>query len=184
MEQEARDQALSIVREKRDVLLRERAELRKQRATLAERDRQIDRELADCVAAARVFGTVLELPDDDESDDPFKAVWSARVFRDLIHGSDEETKKAKPPMPKIKDIVLDRLKAAVPDGTRAAPIRDYIIETYGEQIHEKTVGMTLYRLAKKGLVHREGITWFFGPLLADTKNPGAVTPGSTSDDLE
>ena len=104
MEQEARDQALSIVREKRDLLLRERAGLRKHRATLAERDRQIDRELADCVAAARVFGTVLELPDDDEEDNPFKTLMR-EDFRTLFHGRGEETKKAKPPMPKVKDIV-------------------------------------------------------------------------------
>jgi hypothetical protein len=79
-----------------------------------------------------------------------------------------------PSRPPIKDIVLDRLKTAGPKGSKAAPIRDHIERVYGEKIHEKTVGMTLYRLAKDGLVRREGRTWF---LAQQAGSPGAVTPG-------
>jgi hypothetical protein len=86
-------------------------------------------------------------------------------------------------MPKVKDIVLDRLKAAGESGTKAAPIREYIVQTYGQEIHVKTVGMTLYRLLKEGVAHRKGIIWFFGPPPAETKNPGGETPG-LSDLLE
>ena len=87
-------------------------------------------------------------------------------------------------MPKIRDIVLDQLRAAGDSGQKAAPIQNYIEESYHTQLHEKTVGMTLWRLSKEGVVHRRGQTWFFGPqeeqpLPASTENPGAVTPGQT-----
>jgi hypothetical protein len=51
---------------------------------------------------------------------------------------------------------------------------------FGETIHEKTVGMTLYRMSKDGLVTRDGHTWFITqpPKCSNVVNPGGDTPGS------
>jgi hypothetical protein len=82
-----------------------------------------------------------------------------------------------PPMPRIRDIVLAKLKEAGQNGLRAKMIRDFIQETFKRDIHEKTVGMTLYRLSQDNLAYRVGITWFFGPAPPDAKNPGVTAPG-------
>jgi hypothetical protein len=81
------------------------------------------------------------------------------------------------PRPPIRAIVLERLVAAGDAGLKAADIRKYIEETYSAEIHEKTVGMTLYRLLKDEVVRREGHNWFIVPHKAETKNPGGETPG-------
>ena len=59
-------------------------------------------------------------------------------------------------------------------GSKAKPIQDYIEATYNTKIHDKTVGMTLYRLQKDDFVYRRGHTWF---IAEKAMNPGAVTPG-------
>jgi hypothetical protein len=77
----------------------------------------------------------------------------------------------------LRDVILERLKVAGSEGSKAAPIREFYERTFGKIIHEKTVGMTLYRLQNDGLVCREGHTWFLAPPKAETGNPGAETPG-------
>jgi hypothetical protein len=81
--------------------------------------------------------------------------------------------------PPIKQIAVDRLLATGEAGLRASDIREYIERTYPSStaIHEKTVGMTLYRLLKEGLVRRKGHVWFFVPPKAETKNPAGETAG-------
>lgn len=85
-----------------------------------------------------------------------------------------------PPMPRIKDIILEYLQMAHDlelGGVKAAEIRAHIENKYATTIHEKTVGMTLYRLLKDGKVRRQGHTWFFVPQTEETKNPGVEAPG-------
>ena len=72
--------------------------------------------------------------------------------------------------PPIRSIVLDQLNAAGPEGVKAADLRAYIERTFGDPIHEKTVGMTLYRLSQDGAVRRDGHTWF---LVNSQKSGGA-----------
>jgi hypothetical protein len=79
--------------------------------------------------------------------------------------------------PALREILLEQLKLAGSEGSKAALLRDYFQRSYGAVIHEKTVGMTLYRLLKDGLVHRDGHTWFFGPASVESENPGGETPG-------
>lgn len=81
------------------------------------------------------------------------------------------------PRPTVREVALMRLRAAGDKGAKAADIRDYFERTYGEVVHEKTVGMTLYRLLKANQVRRDGHIWFFGPPSAETKNPGVGAPG-------
>jgi len=182
---------------RRDALLRERRSIRENRQALAQRDREIDRELADCRAAARLFDlTDIEFPPDEREE----YMRIRAIENRLIHGARETAhvidtqpslsltpeiksisspKEVRRQMPRIKDIVLDCLKAAGPEGTKAAKIKRYIESTYLADIHEKTVGMTLYRLSqsKEKPVRREGQTWFFVPSKAETKNPGVDAPG-------
>jgi hypothetical protein len=75
-------------------------------------------------------------------------------------GPEIEPPSGGPPasMPTVREIALAQLRIAGDAGTRAAAIRDYIAQTYHHQVHEKTVGMTLYRLLKLGLARREGHT--------------------------
>jgi hypothetical protein len=202
----SKEHAMNVIHDKVDGLLRERRDIRQQRATLDQRDRAIDRDLADCVAAARVFGVPLELPPEpkegsagfplhifagewgrhrevatttlEKAQNEFERAFNAATVK--VTGAAPPAATPAVPMPKVRDIVLDQLEIAGSQGTKATPIRDYIEHTYNKDIHWKTVGMTLYRLSKDGLAHRKGQTWFFGPppSEAETKNPGVDAPGS------
>lgn len=85
--------------------------------------------------------------------------------------------------PTLKDFILERLRLAGGEGAKAANLREMFERASGETIHEKTVGMTLYRMSKDRLVTRDGHTWFIAdtPKGAEVVNPGGETPGS--DDL-
>jgi hypothetical protein len=155
-------EVIKSIAAKRDRLLAERAEIRAKTAELAARDRYIDRELADCRAAARVFDLDLTFPE-EERVDQWHLFWRA-AERNKARQNDPVLQKRK--MPKLADIVLDCLLLVGERGSKAAPIQEYIESTYDTKIHEKTVGMTLYRLLKKGRVRRNGHTWFFVPEIA------------------
>lgn len=81
-------------------------------------------------------------------------------------------------IPTVREIVLSQLAAATDKGAKAADIRKFIEQTYNQVVHEKTVGMTLYRLSKDGLARREGRIWFSATPTAETENPGVGAPGS------
>jgi ATPase subunit of ABC transporter with duplicated ATPase domains len=78
----------------------------------------------------------------------------------------------------IREVVIDRLTAAGESGAKAAVIREFYERSSGKPIHEKTVGMTLYRLQNDGIVRREGHVWFLVRPKAETGSPGAGAPGS------
>jgi hypothetical protein len=80
--------------------------------------------------------------------------------------------------PSIREIAIEQLKRAGNSGTRTSAIRQVVESILKKPTHEKTVGMTLYRLSKDGIARREGQTWFFVPAGGGTKNPGGSTPGS------
>lgn len=77
----------------------------------------------------------------------------------------------------VREIVLQQLQDAGDKGAKASDLRKYIEGARGAPLHEKTVGMTLYRLAQDGFARREGRTWFFVSPNAEAKNPGGDTPG-------
>jgi hypothetical protein len=82
--------------------------------------------------------------------------------------------------PSIRDLILHYLRIAGAAGEKAAVLRRRIETFMNRQIHYKTVGMSLYRLSKESppLVRREGQTWHLVSSAAETKDPGAATPGS------
>lgn len=186
---------VSTILQKRDALLAERRDVRAKQVSLAARDREIDRELADCQAAGRVFGVDVEIPRDAVVMDGTQrgTVILSRAAYEKATGiiaatnaligqtaptAAEKAVTTKAEMPRVSDIVLDQLRKAGTAGSKAAPIQKYIESTYGTTIHDKTVGMTLYRLSQEDppKVRRQGHTWFFVPE-AETKNPGVGAPG-------
>ena len=61
------------------------------------------------------------------------------------------------------DIILEALSESYPKPRRSGELRRIIQDRIGRPIHEKTPGMSLYRLAKAGRVRREGVDWFLQP---------------------
>jgi hypothetical protein len=92
---------------------------------------------------------------------------------------EEPAPRLETPTPTVKEIALGCLALAADAGLKAADIRVFIEKNYPDlsDIHDKTVGMTLYRLLKDDLVRREGHTWFFVPQVGETKNPAGDTAG-------
>lgn len=58
------------------------------------------------------------------------------------------------------EIILEALRGVFPKPMKAARLREIVEERIGRTVHQKTAGMTLYRLAKDELVRREGHNWF------------------------
>lgn len=65
--------------------------------------------------------------------------------------------------PKFKDLALALLEEVFPRGLKAAQVRAHIEHRLSRKFHEKTAGMTLYRLSQEGLTKREGHTWYWVP---------------------
>jgi hypothetical protein len=85
----------------------------------------------------------------------------------------------------IAEIALDLLSKAAGDGLKAAVIREHIETVLKRKIHEKSVGMTLYRLASSGDVSRSGHTWFIGDLAKNAKGEaGKKDEGSNAEASE
>ena len=61
----------------------------------------------------------------------------------------------------VREIVVELMKASGPEGRKASWLRSQIEARRGSPLHEKTIGMTLYRLSQDGLVERRGITWYW-----------------------
>jgi hypothetical protein len=84
----------------------------------------------------------------------------------------------------VRELVLARLQQSGSSGDKAADIRAHIEKVRGTTLHEKTVGMYLYRLSQEGAARREGRTWFFVAPVEQTKNPGAEDAGATNRDTK
>lgn len=118
--------------------------------------------VSDLEAAARVFGFDL-----------------MEVARAEV-GSDEgpSSRKIAPPPNgdgsiSVTDFVLESAREAYPKPVRAAELRKEL-EQRGLEVHEKTVGMTLYRWLKRGALRREKIDWYFIPEdQREKENPGS-----------
>lgn len=198
----ARESAREAITSKRDRILGQQSDLLDQRGAILMKLRDLDRELSDCKAAARLFDLDIAFPDEDDRTQIVRREAAEYEYRhrrmreranEALHAPADPAQSIPimPPRivyygggpsvpakrPPIRDIVAEQLQLASPEGRKAADLRAFIEKTYGDMIHEKTVGMTLYRLSKEGLVHRDGHTWFFGPAPAETKNPGGETPG-------
>lgn len=66
------------------------------------------------------------------------------------------------PRPPLKEFLLRQLQLIGKAGAKAAGLRAAFQQEFHTEIHEKTVGMTLYRLSRDSEVHRRGHFWFYG----------------------
>ena len=158
-------------------LIEDRDDIRRRLLEDAYRDIQAERDLAGCVAGARALGHEIDISGGTSipsNKQQFLQQFLAgrnqmsNVYPHLKaefgvqdDSVDESTPDdSRPEMPRIADVILDRLKAAGEEGSKAADIRRYILRTYASDIHEKTVGMTLNRMQTAGQVRRDGRLWF------------------------
>jgi hypothetical protein len=87
------------------------------------------------------------------------------------------------PTPKIGEAILSYLRSVGSRGVQVGEIKKHLLDVHDIQTHEKTPGMTLYRLSKEGLVHRDGRNWFATNTaetsslfsMADRSNEGETT---------
>ncbi|OHV26916.1 hypothetical protein EOS93_06250 [Rhizobium sp. RMa-01] len=61
----------------------------------------------------------------------------------------------------IREWIIQILKAEGDKGTKAADVKDFLSAIGLTGMHEKTVGMTLYRLSKEGVARRSGRMWYY-----------------------
>ena len=113
---------------------------------LREKAKSLEARLAALDAGARVFG--------------FKHLDDQGHSLSDVGPSTEGSDGASQP---FKDAVLRALRDAYPHPLKAAEIRSKAETALSKSFHEKTAGMTLYRLSKDGHVRREGHRWFFVP---------------------
>lgn len=98
----------------------------------------------------------------------------------VLRDAEEEDSSQETVRPPVREIALALLRSAGPEGMKASEIRKHIDENFAGGIHEKTVGMTLYRLLQDNQVRRDGHTWFYVAPTGGTKNPGVGAPGRSS----
>ena len=182
-------QAIIAIGAKVFKFLNENQRLNDQVAALQETIKTNQATINDCVAGLRVFGIDVNA----------EGVWrqfNEQYFQEITSlleeaGPQQHTQdqamgnstaqtfiSARQP---ISILIIERLKDVGFHGSKALPLRNYLKETYNIDTHYKTVGMTLYRLSQENppKVHRIGHKWFFGPPIAETKNPDASTSGQT-----
>lgn len=99
---------------------------------LREEERQTYLHIKDCEAAGRVFGITFEPVETPEKQLP--ETGNVREFTTLYLNNS-------------------------PCGVKSADILRAYKETFGRDLHPKTVGMTLYRLKKDGLAQIDGHIW-------------------------
>lgn len=189
--------AIDTLRAKAQELAEDRDEVRRKLLEAAARNAQIERDLAGCIAGARALGQDIEFSSPitiSPQKQPFLNQlhqWSMQIASlypqlktelgikdDSTDGTDID--ESRPEMPRIADIILERLQAAGEDGAKAADIRRHIFRTYETDMHEKTVGMTLNRMQAAGQVRRDGRTWF----LASASTLAASDTAKSSESLK
>lgn len=165
-------------------LIEDRDDVRRRLLEDSYRDAQIERDLTGCIAGARALGHEIDVSGGIVIPQPKQGyLGQLQNGRNLIAASyphlraefgiqDDnaelsDTDVSSPEMPRIAEIILDRLKAAGNDGSKADDIRRYIRRTYQSDIHEKTVSMTLNRMQTAGQVRRDGRLWFLAQAAND-----------------
>lgn len=95
----------------------------------------------------------------DHSDDSAKVKSSEQGKGAAAMGRDDLSQKANKAT--IPQAIMELLKIKSAEGAPISEIRDYLKAAHDLKVHEKSPGMTLFRLQKQGLVKRDGRKWFF-----------------------
>jgi hypothetical protein len=80
--------------------------------------------------------------------------------RSLIKGEVNARGGSEQAPPKISEAILTYLRSVGGRGVQVAEIKRHLLDAYGLVTHQKTPGMTLYRLSQQGVVRRDGRDWF------------------------
>jgi len=180
----AQEALREAIEEKRDQLVVKRERLFRLALAIAGVAKDVDEQLRDCVAAGRAMGFRVALPNwknvhktsleqEMETATGFlnwmrpeqkldRSEYDDSLLREIFeHLDDYEARQVRASTPKrtLREVVLRRLDDAGEQGVKANEIRDYVEDNYPDGFHQKTIGMTLYRLAKEGLARRDGRTW-------------------------
>lgn len=197
--------AVEAIKAKARSLIAERQMMRDQMTQLDQRIRRTEIAIFDCRGAARLFDADISLPEDMATaravwvrrimdDGPAKPVASAPIPPELKTAPVPHAMPLPPGLfgfhtptilgsignaePSVREIAIEQLKRAGEAGSRASTVRQVAESILKKKLHEKTVGMTLYRLSKDGIARRQGQIWFFVPPKVEAKNPGGSAPGS------
>jgi len=101
--------------------------------------------LQDCEAAARLFGfDIWKESSNLDSGEPLQP---------------PKLEKSK----SVKEFVFEEAKQAYPNPVKASELRKKLEAERNETVHDKTVGMTLYRLSQDRVLRREKHNWFYVP---------------------
>jgi len=116
--------------------------------------RELIAQINDCLAAARVFDCNLGADAEiDAADSPGRP--SRSFHTPAVHPRQRTLT--------VRGLVLAAVEKAYPNAIRAADIHRQLIDR-GHPVHEKTVGMTLYRWSLENRVRRDGkMDWYFVP---------------------
>ena len=98
-----------------------------------------------------------------------------RLLHHILDRLDEWVRSRPAPRRTLRQIVLERLDAAAPKGSKAAAIRAYAKDNLQRDFSIKAVGMTLNRLAKEGRARRDGQVWFPVQQGLEMEDDGAIT---------
>lgn len=120
------------------------------------RQEELARVQDDCFAASRLFNFDLGAG---------YAEWrEQRIASQAALG--RVASPSSPPGPRrpVREVILEAAEKAYPNPVRASDLRKLLADQ-GLLVHEKTVGMTLYRLSRSGqMLRRKGtIDWYFKP---------------------
>jgi hypothetical protein len=89
------------------------------------------------------------------------------------------SKESSATTPTISDAILAFLKDCGAAGAKVSEVKGHLSKAYGLETHEKTPGMTLYRLLKDGKARRDGRIWFYvdTAMSVKTENPAVTRRG-------
>lgn len=126
------------------------ADLQEQINVIVKRQDELVASAQDCHAAARLFDLDLV------------AAAAAQTHQEAPTPLTRAS-YGSPEPPSVKEFVLREAEAAHPNPVRASALRKLYQDKFGPELHEKTIGMTLYRLSRKQALRRRGIDWYFVP---------------------
>jgi hypothetical protein len=168
--------AIAALQAKARELIVDRDDARRKLLEEAYNDLIIERDLSGCISGARALGAEIDVSGGVVIP-PAKTMALTQFvqFRSQMAGlyaqlraefgieddnPDDAVDDSRPDMPRVADIILERLQVAGDEGAKAADIKRFILRTYKSDIHVKTVGMTLNRMRVAGQVRRDGHSWF------------------------
>lgn len=180
--QEARASAQKVIEEKKEVIAAANLQLNNLRTAFSVFGFQMTGErpwdeVKDSIGSRLFHEAIAVGKGETPVDSPNHSTDEQEDDQEQDYESYEDTDQSNySPPPNIREMVIERLKQAGNSGAKVADVKKFIAGQ-GIEMHDKTAGMTLYRLSKEGIARREGRTWFYLQPASDIF--GAPVNGST-----